>query len=64
MSKKIYCPKCGSDKMKLHIPQTSIWRCGKCRYMGPVFIEDGDLEKQLKETRKMEKLRNKLFRLR
>lgn len=62
MSKKVRCPKCGSKKMTLHIPQTSIWKCANCGYTGAVFIEDGNLEKQLKETRKMEKLSKKLLR--
>mgnify|MGYP000942045038 CR=1 FL=1 len=64
MSKTISCPKCGSKKMKLHVPQTSIWKCGKCGYQGPVFIEDGNLEKQLQEVKKMEKLQKKLLRKR
>jgi ribosomal protein L37AE/L43A len=62
VAKKIFCPKCGSKKMKLHVPQTSIWKCEKCGYQGPVFIEDGNLEKQLKNAKKMDKLSKKLLR--
>lgn len=62
MSKKVYCPKCGSKKMKLHVPQTSIWKCPKCGYQGPVFIEDGNMEKQIREAKKMEKLSKKLLK--
>lgn len=62
MSKKTSCPNCGSNKMVLHVPQTSIWKCQKCGYIGPIFIEDGNIEKQLKEARKMEKLSKKLLR--
>ena len=64
MSKKVYCPNCSSKKMILHVPQTSIWKCQKCGYTGPVFIEDGNLEKHFKETKKMEKLSKKLLRRR
>jgi ribosomal protein L37AE/L43A len=46
--------------MKILIPQTGIWKCQKCGYQGSVVIEDGNIEKQLKETRKMEKLNRKL----
>ncbi|MGZ4857153.1 MAG: hypothetical protein ACXVZU_02170 [Methanobacteriaceae archaeon] len=60
MAKVNSCPQCGSKKIKLHVPQTSIWKCEKCGYQGSVVIEDGNLEKQIKETRKMEKLRKKL----
>jgi ribosomal protein L37AE/L43A len=62
MSKKTNCPNCGSNKMILQVPQTSIWKCRKCGYTGAVFIEDGNLEKHLKETKKMEKLSKKLLR--
>lgn len=64
MSKNIYCPKCSSTKMKLHIPQTNIWRCGKCRYIGPVYIEDINVENELRETSKIGKLGKTLFKLR
>jgi ribosomal protein L37AE/L43A len=60
MSKINSCPRCGSKKMKILIPQTGIWKCQKCGYQGSVVIEDGNIEKQLKETRKMEKLNRKL----
>lgn len=48
--------------MKLHVPQTSIWKCQKCGYIGAVFIKDGNIEKQLKEARKMDKLSKKLIK--
>jgi ribosomal protein L37AE/L43A len=60
MAKVNSCPQCGSKKIKLHVPQTSIWKCEKCGYQGSVVIEDGNLEKQIKETKKMEKLSKKL----
>jgi len=62
MSNKTHCPNCGSKKMKLHVPQTSIWKCQKCGYIGAVFIKDGNIEKQLKEARKMDKLSKKLIK--
>jgi ribosomal protein L37AE/L43A len=62
MTKTNSCPQCGSKKMKILIPQTGIWKCQKCGYEGSVVIEDGNLEKQIKETRKMEKLSKKLYR--
>jgi ribosomal protein L37AE/L43A len=60
--KKIFCPKCGSKKMKMHVPQTSIWKCGKCGYQGPVFLEDGNFGKTSKNLEKMDKLSKKLLR--
>ncbi len=61
MSKNVSCPNCGSNRMKMHNPQLSIWECSKCGYQGPVTIEDGNLNKQIKENKKMEKLRRKLL---
>jgi ribosomal protein S27AE len=60
MTKTTSCPQCGSKKMKMHNPQTSIWKCGKCGYQGSVTIEDGNLEKNIKDARKMDKLSRKL----
>jgi len=62
MTKANVCPQCGSRKFKLSIPQTSLWKCEKCGYQGSVVIEDGDLEKKVKEARKMDKLQKKLLR--
>lgn len=62
MSKKKSCPNCGSKKYKIHIPQTGLWKCEKCGYEGGVVIEDGNLEKQVKEARKMDKLQRKLLK--
>jgi hypothetical protein len=42
--------------MKIHNPSLSIWKCSKCRYQGPVAVKDGNIEKKIKETRKMERL--------
>ena len=61
MSKIISCPRCGgSQKNKIYNPKTPIWEssweCSKCGYKGPVVIEDGNLEKQFKELKKMDKL--------
>lgn len=60
--KKSHCPQCGSRNIKWIDPQMSIWRCSKCGYRGSVVLEDGNLEKQVKEARKMEKLSKKLLR--
>ncbi|BDZ69338.1 hypothetical protein [Methanobacterium ferruginis] len=62
MTKTRSCPRCGSKKYKIHIPQTGIWKCENCGYQGSVVIEDGNLEKQVKESKKMEKLQKKLLR--
>ncbi|WJI10019.1 hypothetical protein FGU46_07920 [Methanobacterium sp. CWC-01] len=62
MVKKHSCPQCGSRNIKWIDPQMSLWRCSKCGYRGSVVIEDGDLEKQVKQARKMDKLQNKLIR--
>ena len=61
MTKTFSCPNCVSNRMKMHNPQLSIWQCAKCGYQGPVFVEDGNLNKQIKENKKMEKLRKKLL---
>lgn len=61
MAKKNFCPKCGSKKMKIHTPQTSIWECAKCGYIGSVAVEDGNIEKNIREAKKMDKLSKKLL---
>ena len=62
MAKANVCPQCGSRKFKLRIPETSLWKCEKCGYQGTIVIEDGNLEKKVKEARKMDKLQKKLLR--
>ncbi len=62
MGKKTSCPKCGSKKIKILVPQTGIWTCQKCGYQGGIIIEDGNMEKQIKSAKKMEKLSKKLMR--
>ena len=64
MGKKTSCPRCGSKKIKILVPQTGIWTCQKCGYQGGVVIEDGNLEKQIKSMKKMDKLSKKLMRRR
>lgn len=56
------CPRCGSKMMKIHNPNTPLWECSKCGYTGPVVIRDGNIEKQLRETKKLEKLSKKMLR--
>ena len=43
-------------------PNMSFWQCQKCGYRGSGVIEDGDLDKKVKEAKKMEKLQKKLMR--
>jgi ribosomal protein L37AE/L43A len=62
MSKTNSCPECGSKNIKWHNPQLSLWKCENCGYQGSVIIEDVNLEKQIKEAKKMEKLQKKLLR--
>jgi ribosomal protein L37AE/L43A len=62
MGKKTSCPRCGSKKIKILVPQTGIWTCQKCGYQGGVVIEDGNLEKQIKSMKKMDNLSKKLMR--
>lgn len=66
MSKKTHCPKCGSKMVDMDVSgySATIWKCKKCGYSGPVVVEDGNIEKQLKEARKIEKLRNKIYKRR
>lgn len=56
MTKTSSCPRCGSKKMKIHNPYLSIWKCEKCGYQGPVAVEDGNIEKKIREAKKMERL--------
>jgi ribosomal protein L37AE/L43A len=60
MAKKNFCPRCGSNKMKWKDPQMGLWECRKCGYRGSVVVEDGNIEKNIKESRKMDKLSKKL----
>ena len=67
MSKTISCPNCGSPKkIKIYNPKTPVWesswKCSKCGYQGSVVIEDGNLEKQIKDLKKMDKLTKKLLK--
>lgn len=62
MGKTPSCPRCGSKMMKIHIPQAPVWECSKCGYSGSVVIEDGNIEKQLNEAKKLDKLSKKLMR--
>jgi len=61
MTKTSSCPKCGSKKMKMHNPQLNIWECAKCGYRGPVAVEDGNIEKNIRDAKKMDKLSKKLL---
>ena len=56
---------CGSPKkVKIYDPKTPVWesswKCSKCGYQGYVVIED--LEKQIKDLRKMDKLSKKFLK--
>ena len=62
MVKTHSCPKCGSNKIKILVPQTGIWTCLKCGYQGGILIEDSNMEKQIKAANKMDKLSKKLMR--
>lgn len=56
------CLKCGSNQMKIHDPQAKLWECSKCGYTGYIAIEDDNLEKKIKEAKKMEKLSKKIMK--
>jgi ribosomal protein L37AE/L43A len=61
MAKKTFCPRCGSKKMKRQDPQMTLWECAKCGYIGSVAVEDGNIEKNISEAKKMDKLSRKLL---
>ncbi len=61
MTKKTFCPNCGSHKMKLTEPYEGLWRCLHCGYQGTIIVQDGNLEKKLVEAKKMEKMSRKLL---
>jgi ribosomal protein L37AE/L43A len=61
MTKITSCPRCGSKRIKKD-HQLAIWDCKKCGYQGGVVVEDGNLEKQVREARKMDKLQKKMLR--
>ncbi len=61
MTRRTFCPHCGSHKIKNEEPNEGIWRCQHCGYQGSIVIEDGNLEKQMNEAKKMEKLSKKLM---
>jgi hypothetical protein len=44
------------------IPDSGTWKCENCGYQGSIVIEDGNLEKQIKTSKKMEKLQKKMLR--
>jgi transposase-like protein len=61
------CPRCGSKKfVKIYNPKVPVWetswKCSKCGYEGVVEIEDVNLEKQVKNLKKMDKLSKKLMK--
>ncbi len=62
MTKTRTCPACNSKTYKLLIPDSGTWKCENCGYQGSIVIEDGNLEKQIKTSKKMEKLQKKMLR--
>lgn len=60
MAKKTFCPHCKSNKIKYEDPQLSIWKCRNCGYEGSIVIENGNVDKNVKNARKMDKLTKRL----
>lgn len=61
MAKKNFYPRCGSKKIKWQDPQMALWECRNCGYKGSVVVEDGNIEKNIEEARKKDKLSKKLL---
>lgn len=63
MAKKSFCPRCGSKNIKYEFiyEGSGTWKCYHCGYEGSVVLKDGNIEKNIRETKKMEKLSQKLL---
>jgi len=45
----IYCPKCGSNRLKWVLPQLwSFYDCPNCGYRGTLVVEDGELAEKIR----------------
>ena len=60
MAKKNFCPRCGSKKIKWQDPQMGLWDCKIVDIVVYVIFEDGNIEKSIKNAKKMRKLTKKL----
>jgi len=63
MAKKSFCPRCGSKRIKYEqiYEGSGTWKCYNCGYEGSIVVEDGNIEKNISEARKMDKLSKKLL---
>jgi transposase-like protein len=45
----VYCPMCGSPRLRSVIPQIETkYQCPDCGYQGAFVIEDGEMAKELR----------------
>jgi len=51
MSATLYCPRCGSEKIRWAsgLPQLwSIYECSECGYRGVLVVSDGEIAKKIR----------------
>ncbi|MGB9938178.1 MAG: hypothetical protein ACPK7O_10725 [Methanobacterium sp.] len=63
MTKKSFCPRCKSNKVKYEqiYEGDGTWKCRNCGYEGSIILKDRNIEKNIRAARKMDKLSKRMF---